>query len=869
MIKFIIKLLVLLTALHPLTSGAVTLTRQIAIDNDDAEERQSNGSVNRGDNDLELGYDGNLQQIVGLRFQNLTIPGGATITNAFIQFTVEGTDSNATNLVLSGDDADNSGAIANVNFDISGRTRTTASVNWNNVPAWNSVGAAGVDQRTPDLTSIVQEIIARPGWSSGNAMTIIIDAGAGCNSSSCRRQAESRDGSAGDAAELVIEYTTLVPGTADLALSKSDSADPADNNSIITYTLDISNAGPEAANNVLVSDPLPAGMTFVSANATQGSCTFAAGTVDCNLGTLLATDSAVVYIVARVPATSGTLSNTASVSSDEPDANMSNNSATETTDVTPLNSDQLCYLVADAGGGNGGNDLLTTSDSADTSNEMSIGTGTGTFNIEAIAWRADTGVLYGADAGQLGIISTTTGVFTARPQSFGTGSGAAGNITFSDVDGLAWDGTTGMLFGSHTRAGSDLLFVIDPVTGAHVPDAFGAGIDYVVIQQVSGNDITDDITVDITTGTMYASVNSGGVTDRLIIIDKTTGATTDIAAMTVPDIEGLGTDEFGQLWGVSGTQNRLYEIDKNTGIGSNGRPLSQGTDYESVDCYSTSPTLVADIAMLKTVSDAMPPPGGNIDYTITATNNGTGNATILQVQDSLPGGVTFVSATPSTGTYDAATGVWYIGNLNDGASATLILNVNVDSGTGNSTITNTASVLSLSQSDPVSGNDTASVDITPAGPMIVSTKSTITLSDPFSGVSNPKAIPGAVIEYRITVQNTGSGGTDPDSVIIGDVIPANNALLVTDFDGTNPGPVAFIDGTPASGLSYNFIALGDVTDSISFSNDNGASYTYVPADSGDGTDPAVTDIRIQFTGALLGDTGAGRTFDIRFKTVLQ
>ena len=53
-----------------------------------------------------------------------------------------------------------------------------------------------------------------------------------------------------------------------------------------------------------------------------------------------------------------------------------------------------------------------------------------------------------------------------------------------------------------------------------------------------------------------------------------------------PDIEGLGTDPSGQLWGTSGTQGILYEIDKLTGVGSNGRTIDNGGDYESVDCFA-------------------------------------------------------------------------------------------------------------------------------------------------------------------------------------------------------------------------------------------------------------------------------------------
>ena len=66
----------------------------------------------------------------------------------------------------------------------------------------------------------------------------------------------------------------------------------------------------------------------------------------------------------------------------------------------------------------------------------------------------------------------------------------------------------------------------------------------------------------------------------------------------------------------------------------------------------------ADLALAKTVSDPTPNVGDTITYTITLTDNGPDNATSVQVTDLLPSGVSFVSATPSQGTYRAARGLW-------------------------------------------------------------------------------------------------------------------------------------------------------------------------------------------------------------------
>ncbi|WP_206412552.1 NEW3 domain-containing protein, partial [Lysobacter enzymogenes] len=74
--------------------------------------------------------------------------------------------------------------------------------------------------------------------------------------------------------------------------------------------------------------------------------------------------------------------------------------------------------------------------------------------------------------------------------------------------------------------------------------------------------------------------------------------------------------------------------------------------------------------MTKTASSATPTVGTNVTFTVTVTNNGPSAAAGVNVNDQLPSGYTFVSANPSTGTYTAGTGVWAVGNLANGASAT-------------------------------------------------------------------------------------------------------------------------------------------------------------------------------------------------------
>ena len=100
----------------------------------------------------------------------------------------------------------------------------------------------------------------------------------------------------------------------------------------MTYSLTVSNNGPQTATNVVLTDTLPVGALFIS--ATTG-CTHSAGVVTCALGTLVNGASSLVNIVIRLPS-AGTAINNASVVSDVPDPNSANNTDSDTSMVAAV-----------------------------------------------------------------------------------------------------------------------------------------------------------------------------------------------------------------------------------------------------------------------------------------------------------------------------------------------------------------------------------------------------------------------------------------------------------------------------------------------------------------------------------------------------
>ena len=182
---------------------------QIASSTDDAEEYlfgpnndpfRPEGSMDITSSDIELGAEnpaGVNPQISGLRFAGINLPKGVNIQSAYIEFTVDATTKNEdpTELYIFAQDAANPATFSSNDFDITSRTWLEDSTAWN-PGTWNTVGET---HQTSDISNLVQSLVSQDGWSSGNAMAFFIR-GIGV------REAESFDGSAADAARLVITY---------------------------------------------------------------------------------------------------------------------------------------------------------------------------------------------------------------------------------------------------------------------------------------------------------------------------------------------------------------------------------------------------------------------------------------------------------------------------------------------------------------------------------------------------------------------------------------------------------------------------------------------------------------------------------------
>lgn len=210
--------------------GAISSSFEVRItakSNDAEENKFNNGSIDLNSSDLELYTEEGVDpQAIGMRFENITIPQGATITAAYIEFTVDESTTGSVTMNLAGEAVDNSLIFTTAPYNISGRTKTNASVAWTPTD-WTVLNSL---KQTPDLKNCVQEIVNRSGWTTGNAMTFIVNGG---NTPTATRIAYSFDSSSAKAPLLHINYSVNNQCVPSLWYADADS-DGYGNNAVTT-----------------------------------------------------------------------------------------------------------------------------------------------------------------------------------------------------------------------------------------------------------------------------------------------------------------------------------------------------------------------------------------------------------------------------------------------------------------------------------------------------------------------------------------------------------------------------------------------------------------------------------------------------------
>ncbi|MBX3102944.1 MAG: hypothetical protein KF690_10580 [Bacteroidetes bacterium] len=540
-------------------SANYTVQRRLVGSNNDAEERLSNGAMDLTSSDLELIYDG-FNQIVGVRFTNVLVPRGATVANATVSFEVdEAGAAGTTDLTFRAHNIDNSPEFTAGTGNISGRAQTTASVTWSAVPD-PAVNAALV---TPDLASVVQEVVDRAGWQPGNALTILIT-GTG------RRTVEAFEGEQANAPFLAITYT--MPAT-----------------TLTTYLVQVESA--DLSPSAVLTAPGTRAVSFPAASGHSASVSFSYnGETTACYGVADSDDS--FWLMNRFSGQNFRIGLTGVGDVEAMATSLDRNT------IYAMNGNRLGTV-----------DILNGTFSP-APNTVGSGNGAlGTINmsdIDGMTVDQLTGILWGAvrrgspNADLLIHINPTTGRLITN--AFGPGIDylpVSGGLP--DVDDFTVDPFTGIMYATNSDGGSGTqLVTVDKTTGAlTVIGPLGIG-------DVEGFGATD-------CGDLYASTGEGGTINNrnsLWAVSKVTGNATPvgmfaqgtpyaawdfeaanclfapanrISGKVFDDLDNNATDD-GEP-GVPNVAVELYQDNNNNGLVDAGDVLLQTALTDAVGAY--------------------------------------------------------------------------------------------------------------------------------------------------------------------------------------------------------------------------------------------------------------------------------------------
>jgi len=575
-------------------------------------------------------------------------------------------------------------------------------------------------------------------------------------------------------------------GSADLNLTKTVDTTAPNVGDLITFTITVANAGPNTATNVTVRESLPAGLTFVSAAPGQGLYNNANGIW--TIGSIVSGGNATLQLTVRVTG-AGSLSNSAQVATSDqfdPNSTPNNNNPAEndqdTVVITPQQADLALAKSLSNPQPNAGSNLTYTltltnmgpdaATNVRVSDQLPPGVtfvsatpNLGTFNPATGIWTIATVPANATATLQIVVTVATSQPITNSAEVIasdqfdpdstpgnGLNNGEDDHASVTTQHGQADLSLTKTVNNPSPSVNTNVTFTItlnnagpNNAENVTVTDQLPAGLTFVSAAPSQGtyNSATGIWTV--------GTVPSGG--NRTLQITATVtqpGAITNMAQVTA-------ADEFDP----DSTPN-------------NNNPAED--DQASVQLSGQQ----ADLSLAKTLSNPQPNVGSTLTYTLTVTNSGPGNATGVIVSDPIPAGTTFQSATPSQGTYVSATGIWTVGTIASGSTATLTLNVTVNVSTP---ITNSAQITASDQFDPDStpNNNNPNEDDQAS----VTTQQGVADLSLTKSVNNPAPNVGSTVTFTITLSN--AGPNNAENVVVTDLLP--------------PG-LNFVNAIPSQGL-YN------------------------------------------------------------------
>ncbi|MBK9335051.1 MAG: DUF11 domain-containing protein [Lewinellaceae bacterium] len=619
---------------------------------------------------------------------------------------------------------------------------------------------------------------------------------------------------------------TLALIIANLSLNKTvDNASPNVGSNVV-FTITVSNAGPNAATGVTVEDLLPAGLTYVSDNSGGN---YNSGTGIWTVGSIANGGSASIQITATVT-TAGAKTNYAQVAdSDQFDPNStpgddSNNQDDDDTEtVTPQVADLSLTKTVNNASPNVGSNVVFTITVSNAGPNAATG-----VTVEDLL---PAGLTYVSDNSG-GNYNSGTGIWTVGTVANGgsasiqitatvTTSGAKTNYAqVADSDQFDPNSTPGDDSNNQDDDDDETLTpqVADLSLTKTVNNAspnVGSNVVFTITVSNAGPNAATSVTVEdlLPAGLTYVSDNSGG--------NYNSG--TGIWTVGTVANGGSASIQITATVTTAGAKTNYAQVEDSDQFDPNSTPGDDSNNQDDDDDETLTPQ-VADLSLTKTVNNASPNVGSDVTYTITVSNAGPNAATNVSVEDLLPAGMSYVTSSPSQGSYNNISGLWTIGTVANGGSATLTITATV---TSPGAKTNYAQVNTSDQFDPnsVPGDDSITDDddddetLTPQVADLSLTKT----------VNNASPNVGSNVIFTITVSNAGPNAAT--GVTVQDLLPAGLTYVSDNSGGNyNSGTGIWTVGTVANGGSASIQITATVTTA-------GAKTNYAQVQTVDQFDP--------------------------------
>ena len=641
-------------------------------------------------------------------------------------------------------------------------TATSVSVSDTLPPGVSFVSASGTGWTCGQAAGVVT--CTRPSLATGVAPNITINVTAPAAAGSLVNTATVSSATTDpDLTNNTGQLTTGVTAVADLSLVKTGPATVAASGSI-AYTLAVTNGGPSTATSVSVTDTLPAGVSFVSASGTGWTCGQAAGVVTCTRASLTMGAAPNITINVTAPAAAGSLVNTATVSSAVTDPNLTNNTDQLTTTVTAVADLSLVKTGPATVAANGAIAYTLAVNNGGPSTATSV----------SVADSLPAGVSFVSASGTGWTCGQAAGVVTCTRPSLTTG--AAPNITINATAPAAAGSLVNNATVSSATTDPNLTNNTDQLTTTvtAVADlslvktgpatvAAGGAIAYTLAVTNGGPSTATSVSVAdaLPAGVAFVSASGTGWT-----CGEAAGVVTctrpSLATGAAPDITINVTAPAAAGSLVNNATVSSATTDPN---------LANNTDQ-----LTTTVTALADLSLTKT-GPATVAAGGAVAYTLAVTNGGPSTATSVSVADTLPAGVSFVSASGTGWTCGEAAGVVTCtrASLTTGAAPDITINVTAPAGPG--PLVNTATASSAT-TDPDLTNNTDQL-----------TTTVTALADLSLTKTGPATVgAGGAVAYSLAVSN--AGPSTATSVSVADTLPAGVSFVSASGTGWTCGQAA-------------------------------------------------------------------------------